>query len=545
MCEIFAGDSITGFSLLNAVLPDAETKILGSNSGFTLGNSDNAQAVHRIVDKLLRNGSDSPIRQQVIPIKVLGPHRGARGELAGRIRLALRKAKRITIVPCDGFGAPAWFRLESWNMDIVTEDYKAKYAGEQQYTITLNVDAWAKAEEKYTAEASNALPTITVWDAAVSGDAGWTVQNGTLDPASSTSWVGVLSDVSSGTQDGLRNATLAWDPSIDGGYTLVAIEAKINPASGLDVGGGGTIYPGLYVQGYHAGEWVNAATALVSRVDLGSGWYRETLHVLYGLPEMDGFGVVATGGDPADQDVKIRKVTMAATNTFSSGAAVMFLNIPGSEPTEVDLEIDRADPGVLVYTAPVFADYPDYSPLTGPGPEGVYHLVIDRSGGTASKLNVTVNGVLHRTIDLNALPYADTGFICVASDIYHSPTSPATVSVTGADGSLSVHKTMWLWVEDVLTGQAGDYTMTGVVAGTPSLKINARTPERPVPSYTINGIQDDELIRAAGDHLIEPGWQRVLVAWHGSSSPAGADFKASLYPAFHTDVPPSTRWFVS
>lgn len=158
MCELIIDDT---FSLLNASLDDADMGILGSESGLSLGN---AEIVHQVVDSLLRNDQvvitvEGTGRQQTIPIRVNGGISGARADMAAQVHKALQNPRKISLIPCDGFGAEAWWRVQWASMERVENDRDAKYNGFQDYTITLGVDAWAKSTELYTATAS---PTSAV-----------------------------------------------------------------------------------------------------------------------------------------------------------------------------------------------------------------------------------------------------------------------------------------------------------------------------------------------------------------------------------------------
>lgn len=149
MCELLINDT---FSLLNASLDDADMGILGAESGLSLGNP---QIVHSVVDSLLRNDqvvvtTEGTGREQAIPIRINADTSGARADMAARVHKVLQNPRKLTLIPCDGFGAPAWWRIQWASMEHKFDDFGATHNHYQDYTITLGVDAWAKSTELYT-----------------------------------------------------------------------------------------------------------------------------------------------------------------------------------------------------------------------------------------------------------------------------------------------------------------------------------------------------------------------------------------------------------
>lgn len=537
MCELLVDD----LSLLNSEISDSDVGVLGTDSGFTLGN---AKSVHAIANALLTN--DDPDREHVLPIKITG-NRAARAAQAAKIHRALQNPEKVTLKPCDGWGADAWWTIlrdydgkPVAHMDIVSDDYRATHGDEQRYTITLGVDAWAKSIELHTVTGTNAIADLVLWSAATGGATGWAAVNGTLDPGSGTSYVGALSDGSASTSDALRHATMTWNPS---GYTLLRVEAKINSGSGP----GGDDIPWVYAMSHGVGgSTFVPVTSLgpVSVESLGSGWYAVTVALNYGLPALEGLQIQAYPGAAEDTDLKIRKVTLQAVNTNASGAQTLWLDVPGSAPAAGDISVDHASAGVLVYTAPAFTDHPQYDPLVGTGgPEGTYHLIVDYNGGTATEVTWTV-GDQSGTVTLADLFFSSAGFLTLAHDIY-LPEGGATVTITPTSGTFNTNKTFLLFVENRLTGQTGAYSILDAPGGGASttFTIAAPTPARPVTTWLVDGTPVNDLLRAADIHDLRPGLNRVLAAWHGSSTPAGAAVTWSGYPAFHTDVVPPDRWW--
>ena len=162
MCEIL----VDSFSLLNAALDDADMGILGSESGLSLGN---AEMVHRVVDSLLRNDQivstvEGTGRQQTIPVRINGPHSAARADMAARLHKALQNPRKVTLVPCDGWGAEAWWRIQWASMEHVFDDFAARYNDYQDYRITLGVDAWAKSTETFTWTLTPSGTDAFIWD---------------------------------------------------------------------------------------------------------------------------------------------------------------------------------------------------------------------------------------------------------------------------------------------------------------------------------------------------------------------------------------------
>lgn len=534
MCEVRVDD----FSLLNSRLPDASVAILGSDSGFIKGN---AEAVHDIVGSLLRNDqivhtTGGVAREQVIPIKISGPHSAARAAMAAKVHLALQNPLQVTIIPCDGWGAQAWWRIQYADMEYVGDDFNEKFNGFIRYNITLGVDAWAKATEKHMVTGSNAVAPSVIYNWATTDSTGWAAENGTLD--SGASYVGVNSDAVSATNDTLKKASLTWSPT---GFTKITVECKVNPAAGLD-SGSGTLYPSVQVLN-GSDSWSAAATALVSREDLGSGWYAETLFLADGLPAtINGLGIRAMGGARPDQDLKVRKVTLVAGSTFTSGMGTLFFDIPGSAPSATDITVSDIGNGLLLHTAPNLPEVIDGTV------EGTYAVVCDMTGTSGSMTDllwsvsdgttVVQNGSVH----LNDYPYnARTGWVTIAH-VYlpPAPGAPKTVTVTGVGATFS-GQVLLLWIKNPLTGYEASYTI--IEAGTDVLQIVAPTPARPAFSYLIDGVQINSRIRAKGDPVFEPGVQRLFVAYAGGSAPATVEVTAELYPAFHTEVPPKVRWF--
>jgi hypothetical protein len=161
MCEIL----IDGFSLLNSDLDDADMGILGSDSGLTLGNPE---IVHQVVDSLLRNDQiidtvEGTGRQQTIPIRINGPHSAARADMAAQVHKALQNPRKVSLIPCDGWGAEAWWRIQWASMEYVSDDFAARYNDYQLYTITLGVSPWALSTETYTATLTPSGTNPYVW----------------------------------------------------------------------------------------------------------------------------------------------------------------------------------------------------------------------------------------------------------------------------------------------------------------------------------------------------------------------------------------------
>lgn len=533
------------FSLFHAHLDDAWIEVLGTDSGWDSGNPEPEQ---QVVAAFLRNDAIVHIdnwtgREFVIPLAVKGLSQAARDDMAARIKLALKRAKKLTVIPDGEMGAPSWFRIQWARFDKTPNDLKEKNAKEQAWTIRLGVNAWAKSMDVYTTTGDNAIEASTIYDYTLDGTTGWAAINGTLDGAA-VGCVGMQSDGSSATRDTLRNSTLMWDPA---GYALITIEAKVNPYTGGGaVGESGSLYPDVIVYSHGVGDtsWNVVTTGpVLSREALGSGWYAETRALAYGLPALEGLQIVSTGGDLTDQDLKVRKVTLEATNTSDVGTQTLWLDIPGSEATAGDITVSPVGGGVLVYTPEAFADYPDYHPRLGTGgPEGTYHLVIDASFGDAAQIDWAV-GDQSGSVKVADLDWTD-GLVCIANDI-SLPEGGGTVAVTAPGATtFSLTKSLLLWVGDPLTGETAGYTMTGPPSGssTDALQIVAPTAKRPVTTWLVGGVYDPDVFRMTCEHEIDPGRVRLFVAWAGATVPATAAVTWSGHPAWHTNAVPPHRW---
>lgn len=542
MCELLIDD----FSLLKSKLKDASITQLGSEAGFNLGN---AEAVHRVVDSMLKNDQivhtdDWAGREITLPVWVEGDHRAALSDMAARLHLALHHPQKLTLVPCDGWGAPSWWRIQWATLDAVTDDFADAGNHYHAYNITLGVSAWARSTETYTSTGTNAAADDVLYDHSVDGSTGWAAINGTLDAG--VDYVGVLSDGSSSTMDTLRQASLLWSPGTT--YTHIVVEAKVNPGTsgGTGIDGGG-VFPrvGVYSHGVGGTTFVAVATAVVSRTDLGSGWYREKLQLSYGLPALEGLQIVAQGGDPADQDLKVRKVSLTAGNTFPGGQGNLFVDVPGSAPTSGDLRVSSIGSGLLLYTAPNLPEIVDGTA------EGTYHLIANMSR-TADcdridwSVSLAGNVVQTGSVNVASLPYdGNNGWVCFANNVYLPPAPGGgfSVSVQGWNGAAPVTVTyLKLWMENPLTGYSASYTIAEPAPGANDFVFVAPTPARPVPSYLLSGVQDNSKLRAIGNHTLDPGMNRVFLAWVDMAAPPSVEVTWTGYPAWHTHAVPKSRW---
>lgn len=549
---------IDDFSLLNASLSDAHIEPLGFESGYDLGNPE---AVHRVVEaQFLRNDQivhtdDWQGRRMVLPVEIKGLHLGALADMDARIHLAMQRPQKVTLIPCDEWGAPSWWRVQWATFDAVTDDF-AQVSDDPRhaYTITLGVEAWAHSVDPFTVVGTNAAPPLVLFDATVD-TTGWTAENGTLDVVPG-SYVGMLSDGSSLTKDTLVHETEAWDPTGDG-YTTIAVEAKVNTSGGV----GDLPWPAVSVQGRETAggsPWETVTSTLESRTDMGSGWYEEVLTISGSPSAMAGLKVIASGGSLADQDLKVRKITLNAGNTLVGSSLDVFVDVPGSAPTRGDLTVTKNGAGLFLYT---FPNIPEAlaQPILGSGgavntlPEGTYHLIVDGVSGTATKIawEVKIGSKVYQSgsIAKADLPFGESGLVCIANNIYLPPaavdpayTGSVGVTLTGVDGTLGHGTVLLPWVGNAQTGTTATYTILGPGGDASSdFKYLAPSATRPQPAYLVDGIQDDVQLRVSGDHQLDPGPNRVFVYWSGFV-PVDPEITWSGYPSWHTHAVPESRW---
>lgn len=552
MCELVIDDefSMNGGSSLT----DADLVTLGSDSGYDLGNPE---AVHQIVDSLLRN--DQLVRtigwtgrQQTIPVKVTGSTRAARADMAARLHKAIQHPRKLTLNPCDGWGAPGWWRIQYASMVKISDDIADKINNYQRYNVILGVDAWAKATTKFTATATpGSFPPDVLWNA-TSGATGWAASGGTLVDSTPTS-IGVSS---SGSAEFDRlSKTLAWD-------TLGMAQAQLVvewTAGDLSTN---TNSPWAYDP---TNPSVTIGYPEVSRTSLGSGWYSSAL-LVQGGRSFTGIGLMRAQVS-GSSDFTIRKVTLQQTALMASGTVQdLYLDIPGSAPADGDLTVTTSGgtPGLFIYQCPNFPEalqqpvlIKDSGGYLGPFaapifPEGTYHLIADIAtiGTGVVDWSVTMGSFSQSgSVILADLPYSTPGLVCLANNIYLPPaaidstvTTPIAVTVTVSGGGTT--RNLYLpWMEDPLTGRSAAYILTSASAAT-TFKYQAPTPNRPVPAYLFGGIQENSKLRGvAGEFRFDAGVNRLMLgaqqsgAWDPTMTWSG-------YPAFHTDVVDESRWWV-
>lgn len=562
MCEILIDD----FSLLNArpLTPDAYIETMGSEKGFDLGNSE---AVHRVVESFLRFDQIDRIddwapKVQAIPIRIHGPHRAAIGDMAARARLALQRPRRVFIVPCDGWGAPSWCRIGWATMEPVSNDYALAPTGTDRFadfTIKLGTEAFAHSMETFSAVADTDIADEVLWDVDVDLDTGWVASGGTIT-YSAGNYVGVSSDGSALTVDKLEN-DLVWDGLT---YTTIAVEW-----TATDAGGGGVDYtetePYMYVP---AG--VSTFGSKVARVDLGSGWFRDTFLLPDGLTATNPDIGVGVSGSTLDTDLRIRKITLASSagpGPFQN----LWFDVPGSAPTSVDITLTGdADAGLVLYTCPNLPEttlmpivYEDAAGALWP--TGIYHLVVCVTlVGAVTGLRWEVNGetfdgsavIQSGEVDVADLddPSANKWTV-LANDIVlpvqalpAGRLAEASITITNIGGtSVTVHDTLLLWMGNPLTGENSPaYTLLNLQAGRSIVRVEAPSPERPV--WGVFGGNDvDELyqehrtIVEVGRHDVRPGRSRVFLALAAAAA-AEVLIEAEGYPAWDYLVPPKSRW---
>lgn len=568
MCEVLIDD----FSLLNSSLEDARITPLGTDSGHTIGH---AEAVHQVVDSFLRYArvvktDDWGGRVQTFPIRITGAHRAARADLTARLRLALLRAKKVTIVPCDDWGAPGWWRIESSPKLVPVEDDFAALGpnGYDQYTIEVEVEAFTHSVDEYTAIADSGVDPSIIWDATIDDDTGWVALNGTLD-YSAGNYIGITSDATN-LPDHLHNDTLTVvDP---GDYSVLKVEAKWD----FEYGGGQSLLC------ESSGE---SGMGYSSRVALGSGWYEYTFppYTLASLATGTRFRVHPENPDSTATNLKIRKIWLesAAPERIQN----LWANIPGSAPVEGRIEVaGDVTAGMVLYTCPSLPatsqmpiEYDIADPDTNQiWPAGTYHLLASMTSiGSAEDLeyvdwsinSAAQSGRVYRQDMHPAAVFGDQqvqadAFVTLATDIVlptlgqPSGTLAAVTDVTISGGfaapgsnTLTVVSALLLWMGDATTGDTSpDYTSVAEDASRGAVWIEGPTVDKPLPGVQLGDgtpggmFQDNSLILAPGRHTILPGLQRFFVAFAGGPTNPEIQLGFRCYPAWDPYPVPSARW---
>lgn len=563
MCEILVDD----FSFLNAATehPDAYIETGGFEAGLQFGNT---QAVHRVVESLLRfdqivHTDDWTSKELTIPVRVYGPHRAAIGDMTARLRLALQRPKRVYLVPCDGYGATAWWRIAWAQMDAVYDDLVLDLANPYaDFMVRLGVEAFPHSTELFSAVADPDISDDVLWDVDVDEDDGWAASGGPIT-YSAGNYVGVNSDALSGTVDKLEKDSLVWDAT---DYTTISVEW-----SATDPGGGGVDYaatePYMYIP-----DGIPTFGSKVARVDLTGGWFRDTFLLPDGLSAANaGIGVGLTGST-LDTDLRIRKITLAASSEAGKFQDLWF-DMPGSAPTSTTITLTGdVDPGLLLYTCPNLPETTEMPIVYGTGsglyPEGLYHLVCRFSTvGAVTGLHWEVTGSTFLGSDViqsgdveiedmaGSSPAGGSQWVVLATDIVlpaqalpAGQLATANVEITKIGGtSVTVDDPMLLWMGNPLTGEmTAAYSILEPRAGHNVVQAAAPTPERPVWSLftgtSLDGLyQEHRAIIEIGRHDVRPGKSRVFVALAGGGTPE-VHIAAEAYPAWDYIVPPPSRW---
>lgn len=569
MCEVLVDD----FSLLNAHLDDAKLSILGSDSGFDLGNPE---PVHRAIESFLRGDSivrtdDWTGRGQTFPIEVEGLNHAALADMAARVDLVLRSRPRVlTVIPCDPSGAPSQWRIQHARMEAITDDFRFKKQGIHRYDVKIGVSSWAYSPEIYTAVADPNVAPEVVYDVDVDLDTGWAASGGTPTYVAGD-YVGVSGAAMVGPELGW-SAPSMFDPSP---FNLITLEWSATF---------GSVQPVITNLLHQA-----VSGDRVSRVNQGSGWYADTFLIAPGAPALDGWVIKATGSG-ATTYFRVRKIT-ASSGALPGPVQDLWFDIPGSAPAAeaaVTLTGD-VNGGLLLYTFPNLPETTEmpvvlagslassvWTSSTSVGkvwPEGNYHLLISfTTTGDVTALNWEVKGKVHAgsdviqsgtvyTADMPTGATSGDRFVTLATNIYLPaqaiPTGElADVSVriteTGSGSISAVRRVLLLWQGNPLTGEMSP-AYTNIIptgSGGPAwtiIRAQQPTAERPIPSLLM-GVdeaslyQESRAILAFGHHETPPGLFRVMAIQAGNAVSSEVTIEWSGKPGWHTHAVPSRRW---
>lgn len=514
--------------------------------GEDFGNPD---AIEREIDTFLRLGSVAFIegwtnREWTVRVKITGKS-GARAEGAAALRAALQRPKRLTITPCDGWGAATWFHIWTAKLEYETNDFHALQGEYEIYRVTLKLSPFGMAEDLFTVSATpGSFATAAVWDGATDPITGWSATNGTLVDS------GVYMEVTGAASSALQQVTHATF-GINATQSDVALTVDMNRS----------VVERAWLYNTTTATWVESSSGDYASPISGANRY------LFTFPAGNYAGIRIGGLTTAVGGVlKVYKITLA--DNANSGRS-FFVDTPGSAPTYASLTTSSTA-SLLLHTCEANGESAGYSPeptassniavASGTGkaftmgtlPEGTYDVValigtplsgsildvawdINGSGITLPDTAAVQGGRL--LIDAPTAGGGADPFLAVVARGITLPDGATTMTVRVSANTAALTRIWVMWTGNPLTGTQAEYTIvTPATAGV--IEIDAPTPERPRPRLLVGGSHNGKYIKAWGEHQFY-GLMRVYVADQTLTSTPTSTL--SCYPAFQQWAPPADR----